>query len=66
MDSQGIFNVAAQVSSLNLLRVISEQEGIPIEQLNAGLVCDWFVKDKAKREKDINTATLRWDAGPEW
>ncbi|KAK8493734.1 hypothetical protein V6N13_062907 [Hibiscus sabdariffa] len=49
------------ISSLNLLRVISEQEGCPMEELNAGRVCDWFVKDKLKREQDIDSAVLQWD-----
>ncbi|TVU16242.1 hypothetical protein EJB05_39794, partial [Eragrostis curvula] len=49
------------ISSLNLLRVISEQEGVPIEELNAGRVCDWFVKDKLKREQNLGTAVLQWD-----
>lgn len=50
-----------QISSLNLLRVISEQEGVPIEELNAGRVCDWFLKDKLKREQGLGTAVLQWD-----
>lgn len=49
------------ISSLNLLRVISEQEGVPIEELNAGRVCDWFLKDKLKREQNVGTAVLQWD-----
>uniref|UniRef100_A0A0E0DIV4 Uncharacterized protein n=1 Tax=Oryza meridionalis TaxID=40149 RepID=A0A0E0DIV4_9ORYZ len=49
------------ISSLNLLKVISEQEGVPIEELNAGLVCDWFVKDKLKREQNVGLAVLQWD-----
>ncbi|WVZ87328.1 hypothetical protein U9M48_033983 [Paspalum notatum var. saurae] len=49
------------ISSLNLLRVISEQEGVPIEELNAGRVCDWFIKDKLKREQNLGTAVLQWD-----
>eukprot|EP00897_Mesotaenium_endlicherianum_P004968 jgi/Mesen1/449/ME000101S10678 len=48
------------VSSLNLLRIISEQEGVPIESLNAGIVCDWFTKDRAKREEDRSSAVLQW------
>ena len=51
-----------QISSLNLLRVIAEQEGVAIEELNAGRVCDWFQKDKVKRETDIETATLKWES----
>lgn len=49
------------ISSLNLLRVISEQEGVPIEELNAGRVCDWFLKDKLKREQNVGSAVLQWD-----
>ncbi|KAM1033344.1 hypothetical protein ACFX13_037658 [Malus domestica] len=49
------------ISSLNLLRVISEQEGCEIEELNAGKVCDWFVKDKLKREQNLDSAVLQWD-----
>ncbi|KAK9936240.1 hypothetical protein M0R45_013090 [Rubus argutus] len=49
------------ISSLNLLRVISEQEGCAIEELNAGRVCDWFMKDKLKREQNIGSAVLQWD-----
>jgi len=50
-----------QISSLNLLRVISEQEGCPIEELNAAKVCDWFLKDKLKREQNLGSAVLQWD-----
>ncbi|KAF7842773.1 putative receptor-interacting protein [Senna tora] len=49
------------ISSLNLLRVISEQEGCSIEELNAGRVCDWFLKDKLKREQNLDSAVLQWD-----
>lgn len=54
-------SMAMQISSLNLLRVISEQEGCSIEELNAGRVCDWFLKDKLKREQNIGSAVLQWD-----
>ncbi|WOH08478.1 hypothetical protein DCAR_0727919 [Daucus carota subsp. sativus] len=49
------------ISSLNLLRVIAEQEGCSIEELNAGRVCDWFLKDKLKREQNLDSAVLQWD-----
>uniref|UniRef100_A0A7N0V2R5 Uncharacterized protein n=1 Tax=Kalanchoe fedtschenkoi TaxID=63787 RepID=A0A7N0V2R5_KALFE len=49
------------ISSLNLLRVIAEQEGKKIEELNAGDLCDWFLKDKLKREQDMESAVLQWD-----
>ncbi|KAE8811328.1 hypothetical protein D1007_11695 [Hordeum vulgare] len=52
------------ISSLNLLRVISEQEGVAIEELNAGRVCDWFLKDKLKQEQNLGTAVLQWDDPP--
>ncbi|CAA6668787.1 unnamed protein product [Spirodela intermedia] len=52
------------ISSLNLLKVISEQEGVPIEELNAGRLCDWFLKDKLKGEQDPDSAVLQWgDSG---
>jgi hypothetical protein len=53
--------MSMQISSLNLLRVISEQEGCSIEDLNAGKICDWFLKDKLKREQNIGSAVLQWD-----
>ncbi|KAK9714772.1 hypothetical protein RND81_06G118700 [Saponaria officinalis] len=49
------------ISSLNLLRVIGEQEGCKIEELNAGKLCDWFLKDKLKREQNIGDPVLQWD-----
>ncbi|CAN0852684.1 hypothetical protein LINGRAHAP2_LOCUS5389 [Linum grandiflorum] len=50
-----------QISSLNLLKVISEQEGCEIEELSAGKVCDWFLKDKLKREQSLDSAVLQRD-----
>lgn len=50
-----------QISSLNLLKVIGEQEGCSIEELNAGKICDWFLKDKLKREQNLDSAVLQWD-----
>uniref|UniRef100_A0A7C8YDZ3 Uncharacterized protein n=1 Tax=Opuntia streptacantha TaxID=393608 RepID=A0A7C8YDZ3_OPUST len=49
------------ISSLNLLRVIAEQEGCSIEELNAGRICDWFLKDKLKRVQNIGSAVLQWE-----
>ncbi|XP_010327230.1 uncharacterized protein [Solanum lycopersicum] len=49
------------ISSLNLLKVIGEQEGCSIEELNAGKICDWFLKDKLKREQNLDSAVLQWD-----
>lgn len=54
-----------QISSLNLLRVIAEQEGCTIEELNAGRICDWFIKDKLKKEQNIDDAVLQWDDEPQ-
>ncbi|URE03240.1 hypothetical protein MUK42_22640 [Musa troglodytarum] len=55
------FESISRISSLNLLRVISEQEGVAIEELNAGRLCDWFLKDKLKREQDLGSAVIQWD-----
>lgn len=49
------------ISSLNLLRVIAEEEECSIEELNAGRLCDWFLKDKLKREQNLDSAVLQWD-----
>ncbi|GAY34324.1 hypothetical protein CUMW_010870 [Citrus unshiu] len=49
------------ISSLNLLRVIAEQEGCSIEELNAGRICDWFLKDKMRRDQNSESAVLQWD-----
>ncbi|KAJ1434803.1 hypothetical protein SESBI_05163 [Sesbania bispinosa] len=49
------------ISSLNLLRVISEEEGCQIEDLNAGKICDWFLKTSSNREQNIDSAVLQWD-----
>ncbi|KAH7443950.1 hypothetical protein KP509_02G057700 [Ceratopteris richardii] len=60
LESHERFLCRLTVSSLNLLRIISKQEGVPIEELNAGIICDWFQKDKVKREIDYESATLQW------
>ncbi|CAM6096818.1 unnamed protein product [Calypogeia fissa] len=65
LDMHEKFLARLTVSSLNLLREISEQERIPIEELNAGKLCDWFVRDKEKRENNIDEATLKWNTH-EW
>ncbi|CAK7350729.1 unnamed protein product [Dovyalis caffra] len=61
LSSHERFLCRLTISSLNLLRVISEQEGCAIEELNAGRVCDWFLKDKLKREQNMESAVLQWD-----
>ncbi|CAK9181304.1 unnamed protein product [Ilex paraguariensis] len=61
LSSHERFLCRLTISSLNLLRVISEQEGCSIEELNAGRVCDWFLKDKLKREQNLGSAVLQWD-----
>lgn len=61
LSSHERFLCRLTISSLNLLRVVAEQEGCAIEDLNAGRVCDWFLKDKLKREQNLDTAILQWD-----
>ncbi|KAL8228674.1 hypothetical protein R6Q57_013574 [Mikania cordata] len=60
LSSHERFLCRLTISSLNLLRVIGEQEGCSIEELNAGKVCDWFLKDKLKREQNLDPV-LQWD-----
>ncbi|KAI3741100.1 hypothetical protein L1987_58767 [Smallanthus sonchifolius] len=60
LSSHEAFLCRLTISSLNLLRVIGEQEGSSIEELNAGKVCDWFLKDKLKREQNLDPV-LQWD-----
>nr|GMD93041.1 receptor-interacting protein, putative [Ipomoea batatas]GMD93042.1 receptor-interacting protein, putative [Ipomoea batatas] len=62
LDAHERFLCRLTISSLNLLKVISEQEGCPIEELNAGRICDWFLKDKLKREQNLESAVLQWDS----
>ncbi|CAL1372525.1 unnamed protein product [Linum trigynum] len=61
LSSHERFLCRLTISSLNLLKVMSEQEGCAIEELNAGKVCDWFLKDKLKREQSLDSAVLQWD-----
>ncbi|TYK13099.1 uncharacterized protein E5676_scaffold255G007070 [Cucumis melo var. makuwa] len=39
----------------------TEEEKCSIEELNAGRLCDWFLKDKLKREQNLDSAVLQWD-----
>lgn len=41
--------------------MIAEEEECSIEELNAGRLCDWFLKDKLKREQNLDSAVLQWD-----
>ncbi|XP_071714306.1 uncharacterized protein [Rutidosis leptorrhynchoides] len=60
LSSHEAFLCRLTISSLNLLRVIGEQEECSIEELNAGKVCDWFLKDKLKGEQNLD-AVLQWN-----
>jgi len=53
------------ISSLNLLRVVAEQEGCGIEDLNAGRIMDWFTKDSQKEEaeKVLDWSNEEFDLG---
>eukprot|EP00976_Prorocentrum_cordatum_P097500 1191017-Prorocentrum_minimum.AAC.5 len=48
------------VSSLNLLRIIAEEEKCSIEELNAGRVADWFTKDVERKNNNPEDAVLKW------
>ncbi|GBG68770.1 hypothetical protein CBR_g3310 [Chara braunii] len=60
LDTHEKFLARLTISSLNLLRTISRQEGVPIKELNAGRIVDWFTKDKMKRENGSDSAVLKW------
>eukprot|EP00850_Spirogloea_muscicola_P024486 SM000910S24375 [mRNA] locus=s910:185:834:+ [translate_table: standard] len=68
LDLHERFLARLTISSLNLLKVIAEQEGRPIGELNAGIVCDWFSRDAERRVADPASAVLQWPAehGPGW
>lgn len=60
IDMHEKFLARLTVSSLNLLRVIAEEEGVSVEELNAGKVVDWFTKDAERRQTDPSAGVLKW------
>lgn len=49
------------ISSLRLLKHISQDTGVTIEELTHQQVIDWFEKDgKIRREQGVEAAFLKW------
>jgi len=57
------FLVRLTVSSLNVLKLISKKKGVPVDELNAGLVVDFFVEDKQTKKTNPEKAIFPWE-GP--
>jgi len=64
IDMHEKFLARLTISSLNLLKMIAEEEGCSVEELNAGLITDWFTKDNQRRVEDPESAVLKWEATP--
>eukprot|EP00899_Mesostigma_viride_P021227 jgi/Mesvir1/29105/Mv18411-RA.1 len=60
LDMHEKFLARLTISSLNLLKVISKEEGVPLAELNSGKVVDWFVKDAMRRAQDPSSGILKW------
>uniref|UniRef100_A0A7S0WMR7 Uncharacterized protein n=1 Tax=Pyramimonas obovata TaxID=1411642 RepID=A0A7S0WMR7_9CHLO len=60
LDMHEKFLARLTVSSLNLLRIIAEEEKCSIEELNAGKVADWFTKDVERKNTSPEDAVLKW------
>ena len=51
------------LSTAKLLQYISQDLGIPMEQLTTAQIIAWFEKDaKLKREKGVDASFLKWSA----
>ncbi len=49
------------ISSLRLLKLISRDTGVAIEDLGHKQIIEWFERDsKIRREQGIEAATLKW------
>lgn len=61
LSSPEKFLTRLTISSLRLLTIIAEQEGVAIEELTPEQITAWFEKDgKIRREQGIEAATLKW------
>jgi hypothetical protein len=49
------------ISSLRLLKIIAQSEGVAIEELTHKQIITWFEKDaKIRREQGVDAAVLKW------
>ena len=61
LSSPEKFLTRLTVSSLRLLKIIAQDEGVPIEELTHKQLIAWFEKDgKVRREQGVDAAILRW------
>ncbi len=61
LTSSEKFLTRLTISSLRLLKIIAQEQGISIDELTHQQVIDWFEKDsKIRREQGIDAAVLKW------
>ncbi len=61
LSSPEKFLARLTISSLRLLKIISEELQVPIEHLTYEQVIEWFEKDaRIRQENGIDAATLKW------
>ena len=61
LSSPEKFLTRLTVSSLRLLKIIAQDEGVPIEELTHKQLIAWFEKDgKVRREQGVDAAVLKW------
>jgi len=61
LSSPEKFLTRLTISSLRLVKIISLDLGIPLDDLTSEQVIEWFEKDaKIKREQGIEAAVLKW------
>ena len=61
LDSSEKFLTRLTISSLRLLKIISEDTETPIEELSHKQIITWFENDsKIRREQGKDAATLKW------
>ncbi len=61
LSSPEKFLTRLTISSLRLLKHISQDTGVPMEELTHQQIIDWFEKDsKIRREQGVEAAFLKW------
>ncbi|BAZ89920.1 hypothetical protein NIES932_14040 [Raphidiopsis curvata NIES-932] len=61
LSSSEKFLTRLTISSLRILQHIAQEYGLPIEQLTAKQIINWFESDgKIRREKGVEEAFLKW------
>ncbi len=61
LSSPEKFLARLTISSLRLLKTISEDVEVPIQELTHQQVIKWFEKDsKIRREQGVDVAVLKW------